>query len=485
MAVGKRGALLAGGLAAVAGAVGATWKAAARRAAWSPEADAPAGLAFPPGFRFGAATSAHQVEGGTTGNNWTRWEEHLRPDGRRGVYSGEHCGRAVDHWERFEDDVELMSDLGIDMYRFSLEWSRLEPRPGAFDDVALERYRAWCVLLREAGIAPMITLHHFTEPLWLTDRGGFADRAAVDAFARLVEHVAPVLGEVCDWWITVNEPEVFAFHGWLRGEFPPGETDAARTGQVLEHVLLAHARAYHLLHQLATRDADGDGVPCRVSLAKNVMPTQPLRPWNPADVAAARALHTAYNAAPLDACTDGRFRFGLLGAGRRQALHRELAGTLDYIGVNHYSRALVSFDPRVPGRHSTTFDLESEKNDLGWDLLPETLGVAVRFAGRYGKPVVVTEHGTCDGEVPDRRRRAFLLDSLHVLDRCIRDGVDVRGYLHWSLLDNFEWAHGFGPRFGLYRVDRATLERTLTSGGDLYRGIITEHRARSGPPPPA
>jgi beta-glucosidase len=482
MARARRRALVAGA-AAAAGALGAVLRATARRAAWAPVGEAPEGLVFPPGFRFGAATSAHQVEGDTTNNSWTRWEEHVRPDGRGGIFTGERCGKAVDHWSRFEDDVDLMTALGIDTYRFSVEWSRIEPREGVFDDAALDRYRSWCTTLRAAGIAPMITLQHFTEPLWLTDQGGFEERTAVDAFVRFVEHVVPALADVCDWWVTINEPAVYAVNGWLNGEFPPAKQDVALAGRVLEHLLLAHARAYHTLHEHDRVDADGDGIPCWVSLATNVVAFEPRHTWNPADVAAAKVAHANFNVRPLDACVDGRFRFGLPGLGRHVATHAGLAGTLDYVGVNHYFRALVSVNPRAPAGLEVGFDDVTEKNDMGWDLIPATLGEAVSFVARYDKPVLITEHGTCDGAVPDRRRRAFLLDSLHVLAHCIRDGADVRGYLHWSLMDNFEWAHGFQPRFGLYRVDYDTFERTLTGGGDLYRGVIAEHRARTGPPP--
>ena len=482
MAVRRRRALAAGGFAA--GALGAAARLAVRRAAWSPNvAEEPAPLEFPPGFRFGAATSAHQVEGGTTNNNWARFERHVRPDGRPAISGDQRCGQAADHWERFPDDVELMAQLGLDGYRFSLEWSRIEPAEGRFDDAALERYRSWCVLLRAAGIAPMITLHHFTEPLWITDRGGFEDAGTVAAFARFVEHVVPALADVCDWWVTINEPAVYAVNGWLNGEFPPAKQDVALAGRVLEHLLLAHARAYHTLHEHDRVDADGDGIPCWVSLATNVVAFEPRHTWNPADVAAAKVAHANFNVRPLDACVDGRFRFGLPGLARRAATHAELAGTLDYVGVNHYFRALVGVNPRAPAGLEVGFDDVTEKNDMGWDLIPATLGDAVRFAARYGRPVVVTEHGTCDGEVPDRRRRAFLLDSLHALADALGEGVDVRGYYHWSLMDNFEWAHGFAPRFGLYRVDYATQERTLTGGGQLYRDIIASHRARVGDPP--
>jgi beta-glucosidase len=286
-----------------------------------------------------------------------------------------------------------------------------------------------------------------------------------------VEQVVPPLADVCDWWVTINEPEVFAVNGWLRGEFPPGRTDVGLTARVLEHVMLAHARAYHIVHRLDEHDADGDGVPCQVSIAKSVVPFRPLHTWSPTDMAAARAAHASYNACPLDACVDGRFRFGVPGVGRRVSRHRELAGTLDYVGLNHYFRQLVCLNPRTPGGVDAGFDDTTEKSDMGWDLLPATLADAVRFAARYGKPVVVTEHGTADGEVPDRRRRAVLLDSHHALAAGIQDGVDVRGYIHWSLMDNFEWALGYAQRFGLVHVDYDTLARTPKDSARWYSRV--------------
>jgi beta-glucosidase len=430
---------------------------------------------FPAGFRFGAATAAHQVEGGTSGNNWTRWEDHVRPDGRPGILTGERAGQASDHWERFDDDVELMVALGLDTYRFSLEWSRLEPSPGRFDDDALHRYRSWCRTLRAARITPMVTLHHFTEPLWLTDRGGFEDRRAAAAFERFAEHVVPALADQVDLWITVNEPNVFAVLGWLRGEFPPGATDLGRTANVLRNVLEAHGRAYHAIHRLDRAAADPAGPPAAVSIAHNVVLFEPRTRANPLEVLAARVAHRNYNAAPLEACRSGRVTFGVPGAGVRERLPG-LAGTLDWLGVNHYFRNVVE----VPGRGEPLtlgFDGVSVKNDMGWDLLPGTLATAVRWAASYGLPVTVTEHGTCDAEVPDERRRWFVPAALEELAVAVADGVDCRGYVHWSLLDNFEWAHGFGARFGLHRVDYATQERKLTGGGAAYRDIVSASRA--------
>lgn len=429
---------------------------------------------FPPGFRFGAATAAHQVEGGLSANNWTRWERATRPDGRPTIATGELVGRAVEHWERFEADLELMVALGLDTYRFSVEWSRIEPTPGRFDDAALERYRSWCVQLRAAGIEPMVTLHHFTEPAWLTDRGGLEDPGWPEAFARFVAFVVPALSEHVDRWITVNEPNIVTVLGWLTGDFPPGARDLARTATALQTLLQGHARAAELVRRLDRTPAATGERPGQVAIAHNVLLFEPRSRTNPAEVVAARVLHRQFNASILTACRTGTLRFGFPGAGVHARIPG-LAGSLDWLGVNHYLRHQVRV-PGVEGPVDHGPDGTTITNDMGWDLIPDTLAVAVRWAARSGLPITVTEHGTCDAEVPDRRRQWLLTASLAALADEVARGTDVRGYVHWSLLDNVEWAHGRMPRFGLYRVDHDTLERTLTGGGERYRDIIRANR---------
>lgn len=435
----------------------------------------PEELVFPAGFRFGAATAAHQVEGGTTNNQWTAWESVTRSDGRPGIFTGENAGLAADHWNRFDQDLELMQDLGIDTYRFSLEWSRIEPSEGVFDDEALDRYRSWCVKLRAAGIEPMVTLHHFTDPLWLTEKGGFENRASVDAFGRFVEHVVPRLADVVDWWVTVNEPSVYTLMGWVIGEFPPGKNDPKMAVRVMQNVLLAHARAYHLIHELDTVDADGDGIPCKAGIAKNLVPFEPRQWYNPLDALGTEILDRFYNLAPLEAIHTGRLKLSVPGQAHLDVVHPELKGTMDYIGLNHYFRQLVRVNPLNPKNAlENGFDDVSMKSDMGWDLRPQSLYDALLMLKPYGVPIYITENGTADGDTPDARRRQFLLDCLYAAHQAIEDGIDLRGYLYWSLLDNFEWAHGFSARFGLYRVDYATQERTLTAGGGLFQQIIAQ-----------
>ncbi|MFS8098982.1 family 1 glycosylhydrolase [Lentzea alba] len=422
----------------------------------------PTALTFPAEFLFGAATSAHQVEGGTC-NNWTLWE-------RTRLAAGERCGRAVDHWHRFESDLGLMRWLGLQVYRFSVEWSRIELLPGHYDDVALGRYRAWCEALRDAGILPMVTLHHFTEPVWITERGGFENPATGETWVRFVEHVVAHLGDLVSHWITVNEPTGYAVQGWWRGEWPPGRTDPAAALRVIDNLLVAHSEAYRAIHRA--------GAGHQVGLAHNIAVFLPAKRYSPLDRLAAGRLHRAYNLAVLDALATGSFEVDLPGL-TYSTCHDAVRGTQDFLGLNHYYALTVRVRPFAEDQLDVGFSSHSDKNDLGWSLDPTTLAAALAAVSPYGLPILVTEHGACDAAVPDVRRRRFLAHSLQVLREAMAEGADVRMYIHWSLIDNFEWAYGFSPRFGLFRVDHTTLERFPTTSADFYRELIAAHRADS------
>jgi beta-glucosidase len=437
---------------------------------------APQALRFPPGFNFGAATSAHQVEGDTGRNNWSQWERTRRPDGSPRIHNGQRCGRAVDHWRRFSEDLELMRWLGIRAYRFSLEWSRIEPLLGYFDDAALQRYRRWCEQLRDAGIAPVITLHHFTEPAWFAERGSFANRSAISTFGRFVEHAVSQLIDLVDCWVTINEPVGYAVQGWWRGEWPPGHTNPATAASVVENLLLAHAHAYRLIHRLA-RDRSS----CWVGLAHNLVAFRPRRRFHPGDRLAARLLDGAYNRAVLQALATGELRLRLPGL-RHEAVHPVLCGTQDYLGLTHYYPLTVRFHAFSSDHFDVDFTEDGDHNDLGWSLDPTSLTEVLALVRGYRLPIVVLEHGICDSAQPDERRRRFLAHSLDELRRVIEQGTDVRGYLHWSLLDNFEWTYGFTPRFGLFRVDHTTGARSPTSSADFYRRLIAAQPAHDKTP---
>ena len=401
-------------------------------------------LHFPAGFLWGAATSAHQVEGGNRGNDWWRFEQ--QPGTIRG---GARSGEACQHFERFDEDFALAESDGHSAHRLSFEWSRLEPTPGQFAAEAIAHYHAVLASLREHRLIPVVTLHHFTNPLWLADAGGWEDRRAVDHFERFVRFCAREFGSEVDWWCTVNEPEVYAFRSYSEGVWPPGVRDDSRALGVMANLLEAHGRAYRVLHAEDRVDADGDGQAARVGFAKHRVCLAPLRAWNPLDHVLSYFENRMFNTAVERAAFDGVIDLGIPGArGVRRELP-ELKGALDWYGLNHYTRWMVKSlapDPHVlrPG---------APANDLGWELYPEGFERALVQTSRLGRPVLVTENGFADAH--DRLRPQALIDHLVAMHRAIGHGANVLGYLHWSLLDNFEWAEGYHGCFGLYGVDFA------------------------------
>ncbi|HYM80469.1 MAG TPA: glycoside hydrolase family 1 protein [Candidatus Limnocylindria bacterium] len=417
---------------------------------------------FPDGFLWGAATSAHQVEGSNLDNDWWRFEQ-LPGKIAHGDVSGDACR----HYERFEQDFALAAGDGHNAHRLSLEWSRLEPVRGRIDGAAVVHYHAVLAALEQHGLLPIVTLHHFTNPLWIADQGGWESPDTIEHFVRFVRFCAGEFGSEVDWWVTINEPEVLAFRGWSEGTWPPGKRDDSAALVVLGHLLEAHGRAYRVLHDVDRADADGDGHAVRVAIAKNRPQLEPLRPWFPADALRAHIEHRVFNLAVEQALTTGEIRLEIPGARSVRRSVPELERSLDYVGLNYYTRYLVRAfggDPHVarPGAAVT---------DLDWEIYPEGFERALVDIGRLGLPVLVTENGFADAE--DRFRPRALVDYLLHLGRALDRGVPIIGYLHWSLMDNFEWADGYAPRFGLYRVDFADPERprTRTRSADAFARI--------------
>ena len=408
-------------------------------------------LEFPAGFLWGAATSAHQVEGGNTNNDWWRFEH------RPGAVLGGRCsGDACRHLEFFDQDFALAQADGHNAHRFSLEWSRLELSPGRFDPGAVAHYHHVLASLRGRGLTPIVTLHHFTNPLWIADAGGWEAPRVVGWFERFVRFCAREFGGEVDWWCTVNEPEVFAFRGWSEGVWPPAVRDNSRALTVIAHQLEAHGRAYRVLKEEDRADADGDGVAARVGFAKHRPQLEPLRPWHPLDKLQAYFEDRVFNEAVEQATTEGVIDLSIPGARGVKRIVPELKGAADWYGLNYYTRWMVGAlrtEPHLarPG---------SERNDLGWEVWPEGFERALLAAARIGLPILVTENGFADGQ--DRLRPGAIVRFVEAMHRAIAGGARVIGYLHWSLLDNFEWADGYHGRFGLYAVDFDRPERPRT-----------------------
>jgi len=373
-----------------------------------------ANRAFPDGFTWGTATAAHQIEGGNTNNDWWAFE-HAPGSG-----CAEPSGDACDSWDRWEEDADLVAGLGFDNYRFSVEWSRIEPADGEISRAALEHYRRQCIGLRARGVEPIVTFHHFTTPRWLTQQGGWETGVAIERFGRFCALVAETLGDVMARACTINEPNIVATMGWHAGMFPPGKQDVDLARSVAVHLCDAHRLAVEVIRAAAP------GVPVGLTLSM-----------------------TDYQPAP-----GGEQKLESI---RRHAEDVFLDATKgdDFVGVQTYTRMLIGpngwsgYEDGVPVL------------DMGYEFYPASLGNCLRRAWDYTKgsvPLIVTENGI--GTKDDGQRIDYVRQALSGVLDIIAEGIDVRGYTYWSLLDNFEWAFGYQPQFGLVGVDRETFLRT-------------------------
>jgi beta-glucosidase len=387
---------------------------------------------FPDGFFWGAATAAHQIEGHNSNNDWWRAEERRQLPHRSGA--------ACDSWNRWPQDVRLLADLGLNAYRMSIEWARIEPEPGTFDQAALDNYRRQIEALREVGIEPMVTLHHFTSPCWLADRDGFKNPDVVARLAAYADRVGREFGSLVRWWVTINEPSILAMKAYLEGAWPPQQPRDVR-GYVR---LLRHAALGHVAARQALRSHRADAL---VSMAYAIWPLEPLRAWSPIDQTMARLGDWLWQGRVL----------------------RRTAHAVDWIGVNYYTRVRVGWPPHASEAATDPHAGAGDRTDFGWEIYPPGLYNVLRRAGRWRQPVVITENGISDAA--DRLRASYIIAHVQQIARALRDGVDVRGYMHWSLMDNFEWADGYTQKFGLADVDFGTFERTPRPSARVYSAI--------------
>lgn len=412
---------------------------------------------FPEGFLWGTATSSHQVEGQNTNNQWWAWEQQGR------VYRGDVSGNACGWWQEVEPDLNRAAALGQNAHRLSVEWSRIEPCDGIFDDAAIERYRAMLQAMHSRGITPMVTLHHFTNPCWLEVQGGWLNPDTPQRFARYVDYVVDGLGDLCQLWCTINEPGIYAGLSYMAGWWPPGWSKPRQALQVVRNMLHGHAVAATVIHHRDTAH--------QVGLVHN------FHIFDPASTAACDKLLAALfdywnNRVLLDALRTGRLA-PPLGLGLREI--PGLRESSDFFGLNYYTRSRVRFFSGAPdwvfGHVFTPTDVE--QSDIGADgktygeIYPSGLYRALlRIHYRLELPIYVTETGLPDHD--DDQRPRFILNHLSATHHALEDGVDVRGVFLWSLLDNFEWAHGWSLRFGLYGFDERSGKRSLRPSAALY-----------------
>lgn len=393
-------------------------------------------LAFPKGFLWGTASSSYQVEGGLT-NDWSEWEKssrRLKWLKKRGLDPLEYqSGLAANSWERMEDDIACIKRLNNNAYRFSVEWSRIEPEEGVFNEEALEKYRHFVRRLKEEGIEPFITLWHWPVPLWLRAQGAWEKASTIERFIRYAEKVVTALPEV-KFWITLNEVEGYVGNGYLTGIWPPAKHNFFLYRRVLNNLIAAHNQAYGAIKKI-----------------------------NPAAQVTIATPQAHFVAAP-----DPISRFALKIAdwwwNKRFLSH--VIDHIDFIGLNYY----WEIDMKYLSFSKTKGPLVS---DRGWSIRPEGLYHVLVGLKKYGLPIYITENGISDSN--DSQRPDFIRGMLSNAQRAIAEGVDLRGYFYWSLLDNFEWAFGYASKFGLYSFDKKTWERSPRPSADLYGQIAKDN----------
>lgn len=389
-------------------------------------------LKFPEGFLWGAATSAHQVEGNNIYNDWWEWEQAHQPPSLR-------SGQATDQYNLYKQDFDLAKDLNHNAHRLSIEWSRIEPREGEFNPAAIEHYVKLLKVLKSLNFTVMLTLWHFTLPLWVAQKGGWENGETPKLFERFVKKIVSEIGDYVDLWITINEPGVYIYETYIAREWPNARKSFLGQIKTFFNLASAHKRAYKFLHQ--TYPA---GKP--VGLAQNVMSFEPYHKHSIIE-----QLAVVVN----DFFTNHLFYF-------------LTKGTHDFLGINYYFHTRFKHKGLIPQRVGSSPQTH-DVSDLGWEIYPEGIfDVLTDLSDDI--PIYITECGIATTN--DDRRNRFLTSYLQEVVRAIKLGVNVRGFFYWSLLDNFEWHLGFEPRFGLIEVDYETQKRHLRTSALTYAEII-------------
>lgn len=423
-------------------------------------------ITFPEHFMFGTATAGLQIEGGCTNNNWYRFCEQGK------TLDQTHCFVAADHWHRYEEDIALMKQLHQQTYRLGIEWSRIEPSPGQFDEEAIAHYRKIIAHVLAEGIHPLVTIYHFTNPLWFEDMGGWTNKDAVLWFNGYVRKVIHSFGDIVQDWVTINEPNVYVEGTYSSAIYPPNKANFAKYFIAAKHLITAHIEAYQTIHEI--REEQQFKGQTRVGVAHHLRVFATDRGRKSDDIPRKMMDHI-FHKIFLEGMTRGKY---LAPIGNN---HYPLGQGIyaDFIGVNYYSRDIIHFSPnplRVFGK--LTVKKDAPTNDLGWEIFAEGLyEVCKKVYDTYKLPIYITENGICDAT--DSERPQFIYDHLAIVARLIEDGVPVERYYHWSLIDNFEWELGLTPRFGFIHVDYETLERTIRPSGHFYGEIAEQKKITS------
>jgi beta-glucosidase len=410
---------------------------------------------FPKNFYWGAAVAAHQVEGNNH-NDFSEFEKKVaqkRADHAENKFkffntfgfkvdfqrfkseatdpNNYISGEACNFWNKWQEDFKILKELNLNSFRFSIEWSRIEPEENKFNEKALAHYQEMIDWLNKNNIEPFVTLWHFTNPIWFAEKGGWAKKENIKYFEKYVEYIIKNLKGV-KFFITINEPVIYSSAVYIQKEFPPAKFSFFKFIQTNRNLLEAHNRVYKIIKNIDSN--------LHVGLAQHVVSFRPYKNWLP-----------------------NKLITNFLEWFNNRRVFNKVINHLDFIGINHYQRFASNFGKKI--------NLTTKFNDLGWEISPKEIYRVLMKLKKYNKPIIITENGTADKD--DKFRAEFIQKYLKYIHKAISKHVDVRGYMHWSLLDNFEWDNGFWPRFGLVEVDYKTQERKIRDSARVY-GEISE-----------
>jgi len=396
---------------------------------------------FPEGFLWGTSTSAYQVEGGID-NDWSEWEKsekRINDLKKQGKNPADFIsGRACDSYHLYKTDFALAKSLNNNAIRFGIEWARVQPKKGEWDLKGLEHYRSVFREAKRNGFDIVLTLWHWTSPTWVAHEDGWENKETVKYYLEYVEKMVKEYGHFVDYWITLNEPMVPVSNGYIKGTFPPAEKCLFKARRVMNNLALANNRAYKIIHQYFPN--------AKVSITGLWNCYEPAHWWNLIDLVLAKVFNFFGN----------------------QLFFWKIRKHFDFIAIDYY------FHDRIISSFPFIKDLNKQTTDMGWEIYPIGLYKILKDLARFKKQIIIMENGIADAK--DLKRGAFITEHLYYVHKAIREGVDVRGYFYWSLLDNFEWAHGFGPKFGLYEVDYKTMERKARPSVEVYKAICRDNR---------
>lgn len=380
-------------------------------------------LKFPEGFLWGSAISSYQAEGGIENSDWSK---------------DYPAGKACDYYHQYEKYFDLAKNLNQNIHRFSLEWSRVEPEEGKFDKAAVEHYKKMLLALRQRNIKSMVTIWHWTNPIWFAEKGGWENSKSSEYFARFVKFIVPELDNLVDYWATLNEPGTPLSHSYLLGIHPPYKKSILSFIRVYRNFIKAHNAAYKIIHNFNQK--------AKVGIVYNAAYVKPKHRGSIVEGVGVKA-------------------WGYI---RNHMFLNDVKNNLDYLGLNYYFPDNIEFTPfKFPFIGMNNYFKEA--TDMGWEIFPEGIYHALKDLKRYNVPIYITENGIADAA--DSKRAKFIINHLKWMHKAISEGADVRGYFYWSLLDNFEWTYGFGKRFGLIEMDFDTLEAKIRPSARKYAEI--------------